>query len=70
MTARPVRSARCPHLFKSKCQIAQWPTDAHSLSGLPRKVLYRKRSTGLHFSITSRCTGCQAVSSTSLHAEQ
>ena len=37
-TGAPAPASPPPHLFRSKCQIHQWPMDAHSFRGLPRKV--------------------------------
>lgn len=65
--------ARCfaVNLRMSKCHNAQCPTDAHSLSGVPRKNL-AMAPFGLlpHSSISSFMIGCHAVSSTSLQQKQ
>ena len=55
------------YLLRSKCQISQWPTLAHDLSGLPRKVL-NSQPLNVPFHSVSSCldTGCHAVSSTNL----
>ena len=61
---------RCFSVYRSrlKCQMSQWPTEAHSFSGEPRNVLYTKDCVGPHLSASALGTGCHAVSSTSLHA--
>ena len=55
------------NLPRSKCQMSQCPTLAHSFRGDPRKVLKRKALAPVHSSTSVFITGCQAVSSTSLH---
>mmetsp|Transcript_1490 Transcript_1490/g.4417 ORF Transcript_1490/g.4417 Transcript_1490/m.4417 type:complete len:215 (+) Transcript_1490:582-1226(+) len=55
------------NLEMSKCHSAQWPTDAHSLRGVPRKNLKILPLGDSPQSFTSSCiTGCHAVSSTNL----
>ena len=50
-----------------KCQMAQWPTDAHSFSGVPRKNLkILPVMPSPHLSSSAVVIGCHAVSSSSL----
>ena len=62
---------RCFSVYRSrlKCQMSQWPTEAHSFSGEPRNVLYTNDCVGPQRSASAFGTGCHAVSSTSLHAQ-
>lgn len=69
LQVKVVLSAPAPgatHLLRSKCQIHQWPTEAHSLRGVPRNSLNMLRCVGDHLAISVGITGCHAVSSTSL----
>ena len=58
----------CFSVYRSrlKCHSHQWPTLAHSLSGLPRNVLKIALCCGLQLSSSALPMGCHAVSSTSL----